>query len=760
MAIPIAEGSINKQFQAPRAAQGKPVDLSQNIQQIGQQTINALQGIQQFTNAQEEMTANDAITLYSTQMNNLNLELRSKKGLDAVNFESEYKKKASKYHSEFINRLGGLNSNVQNSTVNKINQLNLNNKNEFIMYTEGQRIFAEKESSDAAKQALSSAHLAQFDNTFADNKAVFYDATAALDEMVLKDCLREGMASDPTYVKTRQEEERVVFAGQVVQKFNRQGDYRRSMQFLEDIKGQIPEPSRVALGHDASFNQLKVEVLSDPEKFKNKKFTDWYVTDKYFPYLEELERKQLLASLQKTNSEKSDLNADQKKTLADINSMMESEAAEIFYNLGIVDLMPEFSKLYSEESKALKANVKNDENIYNVTALQDAIDQLTLFTNSKVGLDFNGEIVRDEKGNYKIYKDAEAEEADLKKGVIITSKASSETLNKAKAILEKEIHRLDMEGKYGNVTDRQAFFKGKDPTVKEILDFNIGRMLTDFGDAPWWREILFNEKDKISPASTYSSLRYTVRQAADEWLKKNELSIDVTGSKLNQYQRRELSAVVANAILDTAPEGLLKEYGIDKNIVTNVEDITASSRKKLAEDFFQTQEDFAALKSAGKYLFGSLQNVVSPGIGTLQQAEGAAELAAMAYENRDMVELAVVETHLKVEDIANKAYSALPEEDKQMLKDLFFSKAYFKEGLKNVYKTNKEALDSLYNGYKSIKNTKNSMEDMYEDIGNYLYDSLAETRVLYDNAEETYRNYLNLQRLRKMSPNKTLKQDL
>lgn len=305
MAIPIAEGTINKQFQAPGVAQGRAVDLSQNIQQMGQQTINAIQSIQQFSNAQEEMTANDAITLYSTQMNNLNLELRSKKGLDAVNFESEYKKKASQYHSEFINRLGGLNSNVQNSAVNKINSFNTSNKNEFVLYTEGQRLEAEQQSSDAAKAALNSLHLSQFDNTLVDNKAVFYDCTAALDELVLKDATRVGMAGDSAYVLNKQMQERTAFAKQVIQKLNRQGDYRRSMQFVEDIKGQIPESDRQSIGHDASYAQLNHEVLVNPSAFINDDGTikKEYVNDKYFPYLEQEERDIVVKAANKLNKE-------------------------------------------------------------------------------------------------------------------------------------------------------------------------------------------------------------------------------------------------------------------------------------------------------------------------------------------------------------------------------------------------------------------------------------------------------------------------
>ncbi len=626
MAIPIAEGSINKQFQAPRAAKGKAVDLSQNIQQIGQQTINAIQGIQQFSNAQEEMTANDAITLYSTQMNNLNLELRSKKGLDAVNFESEYKKKASQYHSEFINRLGGLNSNVQNSAINKINSFNTSNKNEFVLYTEGQRMEAEKESSDAAKQALSSLHLAQFDNTFVDNKAVFYDATAALDEMVLKDCLREGMASDPTYVRTRQEEERVVFAGQVVKKLNRQGDYRRSMRFIEDIKGQIPEPDRVALGHDASLNQLKVEVLSNPEKFANKAFTDKYVVDKNFPYLEELERKQLLASLQKTNKEKSNLDADQKKQISDINAEIEREAASIFFNLGIADSIEKFKNMYSEESLSEMAGIKDDANKYNVTLLQDAIDELTTFKNAKIGFQ-QGQIVRDGEGKLKIYKTAEEEAAALNTGVYITDTGTNNTLDEAISFLRTEMARLDREGKYGNVTERQAFFKGKDPTVKEVLDMNIGEMITEMGNVPWWRELLFNEEDKTMRDSAYTSARYIAREAAKKYLEGIGFDLNQTNSKLSDKQRKEMAAHIAAAFAVGLPEGMLKEFGIDKSVASNVGDINEDMRKRLAKQFFGTRDSLWLPKQVFNYAEGA----VNP-LKIYKAMTAQAELAGYAFE--------------------------------------------------------------------------------------------------------------------------------
>lgn len=632
MAIPIAEGSINKQFQAPRAAQGKAADLSRNIQQIGQQAINAIQGIQQFSNAQEEMTANDAITLYSTQMNDLNLELRSKKGLDAVNFESEYKKKASQYHSEFINRLGGLNSNVQNSAVNKINSFNTSNKNEFVLYTEGQRMEAEKESSNAAKQALSSLHLAQFDNTFVDNKAVFYDATAALDEMVLKDCLREGMASDPTYVKTRQEEERVVFAGQVVKKLNRQGDYRRSMRFIEDIKGQIPEPDRVVLGHDASLNQLKVEVLSNPEKFANKKFTDWYVTDKYFPYLEELERKQLLASLQKTNKEKSTLNGQQKFEISALNEADTQEAADIFYRLGIAGEIAEFEGMYGKEALEMTKDVKNDINKYNVSTLQTAMDQLIIMKNLQVAFDpITGGIVK-EKGNIKYLETPEQVNAAKQAGYQVVTKATNTTLNKAIVYLSNEIARLDREDKYGNVTDRQAFFKGRDATVLEVLDMNVGKMSNELGDVPWWREFLFNEKDQDLPSMTYSTNRFIARQAADKWAKENGIDLASTkNSELTKVQRQQLSAVIANALLKDAPEGVLKEFGVDRSLSAIFKDDKAALQKKVARDFFNIESDWK--RPALDYIL-SFGNPLQ----MYKNAQAQAELAGIVYENIDIEE--------------------------------------------------------------------------------------------------------------------------
>ena len=291
MAIPIAEGSIKPQFQAPRAAQGKAVDFSQNIQQIGEQVANTIQGIQDFKTAQEEQTANDAITLYSYQMMNLNTKLKTMKGKDAVAFAPKYKEEAKKYHAQFLSNIGGTSSKVARAANDKINNFNMSNQEQFALYTEGERIESEGQSLDASHDALTSLHLEGYTGDALADAAKFYTFTKKCDEYALKKAALIGMASDPAYVLQKQKEARVVFMKQAVDKIIRENGNRKALAFLDLIEGYIPEDERWEIGRERSLSQLKIEVTKYPERFvKDGKINEAYLSDRYFPFLKPEDR--------------------------------------------------------------------------------------------------------------------------------------------------------------------------------------------------------------------------------------------------------------------------------------------------------------------------------------------------------------------------------------------------------------------------------------------------------------------------------------
>ena len=334
MAIPIAEGSINKQFQAPRAAQGKAVDLSQNIQQIGQQTINAIQGIQDFQTAQEEQTANDAITLYSQQMMDLNTKLKRLKGKDAVDFAPKYKEEAKKYHAQFLSNIGGTSNKVARSATDKINNFNMNNQEQFALYTEGARIESEGQSLDASHDALTSLHLEGYTGDALADAAMFYTFTKQCDEYALKKAALIGMANDSTYVLQKQKEARTAFMKQAVDKIIRENGNRKALAFLDLIQGYVPEEDRWEIGRDRSLSQLKIEVTKYPERFvKNGKVNEEYLSDKYFPFLKPEDRLFAYAEAKKNAGNSDHSEQDLQFFISTANSLKNKYEEEL-WNLG------------------------------------------------------------------------------------------------------------------------------------------------------------------------------------------------------------------------------------------------------------------------------------------------------------------------------------------------------------------------------------------------------------------------------------------
>ena len=294
--MPIPTSNMQENVQTPKAAQGKALDLSREAEQsvklaasmaapIAAGVPNALSIATTINNAKELKTANDAYTLYSPRMVDLNAQLATKSEDEAVAFQDEYNKTALKYHNEFLGAINDVsNRQIQEEARSRVNKFNLQNREQTAIKFDKENRMAQVRSERTAQDMLVSNTLASFNPSADrnDNKLTFEDLSVQLEGHVRAQLAAQGILNENVIQQATQEarEKALTTVRQYLDENNTNTGAWKSnataIQAIRDAKeaGLISDQYAQKALKEEESQQLSIEVMRRPEQFltKNYKF--------------------------------------------------------------------------------------------------------------------------------------------------------------------------------------------------------------------------------------------------------------------------------------------------------------------------------------------------------------------------------------------------------------------------------------------------------------------------------------------------------
>lgn len=321
MPIPMSDGQ--RRVQAPSLGNAKAVDVSPMVAKSFDAALHTINVMDKAANSaagylmqRQQMddwnAANDALLQYNQNMSDLNAELQTKKGQNAVDFEAEYNRKAEQYHEQFKTGLRTVaSSEIREGARSKVNNFNLNNRTSTFGYFDTQRKDVMKEKSNAVINAVEQGLVTSQINALApDNLRRFEDAVNTIESQLYAIGAIDGEAREATEIKVAQR--RVKLASMTARKLDEDNynlgaeqPFASSINFLRQMKGKMPERERKELLTSRLSKQIALDVTRHPEIFlKNGKF-DPKTRKTIAPELDQYEYEQLLGVIRNASAKNS-----------------------------------------------------------------------------------------------------------------------------------------------------------------------------------------------------------------------------------------------------------------------------------------------------------------------------------------------------------------------------------------------------------------------------------------------------------------------
>lgn len=179
---------FEKSVRTPRVAHERALDLSQEAKaaadmamDFGKTVSNGIAsigaGFAQYKkdkqNADDLMQANNAYNEYMKQMGDLNAQMQTMKGADAVDFQPKYDKTADALHSNVVQIMDNEISNpkVREELRSRINAFNTRNRDQSFLYFDKERRDLQQRANAESIDTLANQAVTEFQNGGIDNNA-------------------------------------------------------------------------------------------------------------------------------------------------------------------------------------------------------------------------------------------------------------------------------------------------------------------------------------------------------------------------------------------------------------------------------------------------------------------------------------------------------------------------------------------------------------------------------------------------------------
>ena len=285
MAIPIAD--LQKQIQTPEAAQGQALDLSENVKAAFSPALNTLDNMEKFTNvwakaayvqerSEDQFKAEQASLKYMEKANELNKQLATKQGVDALKFKDKYYSELTKAQEVFLGELTSLkHADIRENARDGINKFNLSNSANQEMYFYKQDELVKDDTSEAVKNTAMNAALSAVspflkaeENISAFNSALQAGADSLANRLIAKGTPKELIALQVQQYRAKAAKLAAERLAADSRNFGFLTGYKSSLDFLNSLGTEIDTQDKITLLKEFEQKQLDYEFKRKPERFK------------------------------------------------------------------------------------------------------------------------------------------------------------------------------------------------------------------------------------------------------------------------------------------------------------------------------------------------------------------------------------------------------------------------------------------------------------------------------------------------------------
>ena len=284
MAIPIAD--LQKQIQTTQVEKGQALDLSGNVKAAFSPALNTLDNMEKFSNvwakaayvqerSEDQFKAEQASLKYMEKANELNKQLSTKQGADALKFKDKYYSELTKAQEVFLGEISSLkNADIRENARDGINKFNLSNSANQDMYFYKQEEFVKDGSSDAISEISANEALSSVSPMFnAEENVKFFNAALQKGADSKANRLIEK-GYPPELINLKIQEYKKGVADKVAdrlaadaRKFGFLTGYKSSLDFLNSLGKEIATDDKIELLKKYEKLQLDYEFKKDPSKF-------------------------------------------------------------------------------------------------------------------------------------------------------------------------------------------------------------------------------------------------------------------------------------------------------------------------------------------------------------------------------------------------------------------------------------------------------------------------------------------------------------
>ena len=630
--MPIPTMNEQRHVQAPNVARGQAFDNSQAVKDSFNNTLNILKGIENASNAylkyqrmqdmaDDEMKKNQLYTEFSDEMNRLNTELSSKRGVQALEFQKKYKDEYAKIHNKLINGLGSIrNHGVREDLRNQTNSYVSNNNQQAELFFEKAKMQVEEESAVSYLNTLAQNSYDEIDVSSINNATKSSSDIMAQAEITIA---KRAMSQGWTPERTRAESDayRASIVGQGARKIATMQDWETggfvSLQpvfdYIKQNEGRITSSDANALYQEYEKKGLAVEVKGIINQIVKPDGTiNYSLVKTKTPHLSYDERLTLIDSL--VASSNKGLSAQE----AVDQSLMEEAAWDqtktMLNNVGLDHLLPterQVSNLFQgDDKKSFKAEQTR---LFKEASISDLVS---------VALDIsqqaNTQIVRNPQTG-KVLDTTNDKEKLLQyqaAGYLIENKQQRKDYQVLQSQLWAAVQEKTRAGAFSNITGSK-WFKGTKPTVEEVIDYNIAKTINDAITPSWFARTFQGERAKNVPAAALSGMITSARRAATETAKMNGFLLSGEADALTANQKDLVARAVSAQMAQHMPESMLQYM---RNNATG----RTLTTPQTADDFFnvtsQTQKHIQRALSPSGSAFAPITpagplGVVATGVG-------------------------------------------------------------------------------------------------------------------------------------------------
>ena len=284
MAIPIAD--LQKQIQTPQVAKGQALDLSGNVKAAFSPALNTLDNMEKFSNvwakaayvqerSEDQFKAEQASLKYMEKANELNKQLSTKQGADALKFKDKYYSELTKAQEVFLGELTSLrHADIRENARDGVNKFNLSNSANQEMYFYKQDELVKDNTSEAVKNTAMNAALSSVspflkaeENITAFNNALQAGADSLANRLIAKGTPKELITLQVQQYKAKAAKLAAERLAADSRSFGFLTGYKSSLDFINSLGAEIDTQDKIALLKEFEQKQLDYEFKRNPSAF-------------------------------------------------------------------------------------------------------------------------------------------------------------------------------------------------------------------------------------------------------------------------------------------------------------------------------------------------------------------------------------------------------------------------------------------------------------------------------------------------------------